>query len=158
LKEVSPFEDSPFTMEKFKEAYNAHLANGLGNLVSRVMKMASTHKIETNFISKEEVWYKSDNNVLLEGLQTYNIQSVCNEIWKKITVIDKEIQDTQPFKLLKSDVEHDRTRGTEIMIRIYKELWLISVLLEPILPDTATIIQACVVQNKMPEKPLFLRK
>jgi methionyl-tRNA synthetase len=39
-RHINPFEDSDFTMEKFKEAYNAGLANGLGNLVSRVMKMA----------------------------------------------------------------------------------------------------------------------
>ena len=39
LREISSFEDSPFTMERFKEAYNSGLANGLGNLVSRVMNM-----------------------------------------------------------------------------------------------------------------------
>src|SRR6185503_18100280 len=39
-KEISNFEDSPFTMERFKDAYNAGLANGLGNLTSRIMKMA----------------------------------------------------------------------------------------------------------------------
>ena len=33
-------EDGPATMELIKQSYNAHLANGLGNLVSRVMKMA----------------------------------------------------------------------------------------------------------------------
>jgi methionyl-tRNA synthetase len=48
-REVSPFEDSPFTMDKFKDAYNAHLANGLGNLVSRVMKMAEANSI-MNFL------------------------------------------------------------------------------------------------------------
>ncbi|MSR71480.1 MAG: methionine--tRNA ligase, partial [Candidatus Taylorbacteria bacterium] len=37
LKEISSFEDSPFTIERFKDSYNAHLANGLGNLVSRIM-------------------------------------------------------------------------------------------------------------------------
>ncbi len=42
-REVSSFEDSPFTIERFKTAYNSGLANGLGNLVSRVMKMASDH-------------------------------------------------------------------------------------------------------------------
>jgi methionyl-tRNA synthetase len=39
-KEISPFEDGDITKESFKDAYNAHLANGLGNLFSRVMKMA----------------------------------------------------------------------------------------------------------------------
>jgi methionyl-tRNA synthetase len=39
-KELSWSEDSDMTMERFKDAYNANLANGLGNLVSRVMKMA----------------------------------------------------------------------------------------------------------------------
>jgi methionyl-tRNA synthetase len=42
-REISPFEDSPFTIERFKSAYNTNLANGLGNLISRVMKMATTH-------------------------------------------------------------------------------------------------------------------
>ena len=39
-REISPFEDTPFTKEMFKDAYNANLANGLGNLVSRVMTMS----------------------------------------------------------------------------------------------------------------------
>jgi methionyl-tRNA synthetase len=41
-REIGSFEDSPFTMERFKNSYNTNLANGLGNLVSRVMKMATT--------------------------------------------------------------------------------------------------------------------
>ncbi len=45
-KELHPFEDSPFTIEKFKEAYNAGLANGIGNLTSRIMKMAEAHMIQ----------------------------------------------------------------------------------------------------------------
>ena len=42
-REVNPFEDSDVTLERIKESYNANLANGLGNLVSRVMKMATTY-------------------------------------------------------------------------------------------------------------------
>ncbi|MFZ3015596.1 MAG: methionine--tRNA ligase, partial [Minisyncoccia bacterium] len=43
LREVSSFEDSPFTIERFKEAYNSGLANGIGNLTSRIIKMAETN-------------------------------------------------------------------------------------------------------------------
>ena len=39
LREISSFEDGDFTEEKFKKSYNADLANGLGNFVSRVSKM-----------------------------------------------------------------------------------------------------------------------
>src|SRR6185436_8904468 len=43
LREISPFEDSPFTMERFKEAYNANLANGLGNLASRILTLSQKY-------------------------------------------------------------------------------------------------------------------
>jgi len=33
------FEDSDMTMEKFAEAYNANLANGIGNLASRLLNL-----------------------------------------------------------------------------------------------------------------------
>ncbi|MDP2676556.1 MAG: class I tRNA ligase family protein [bacterium] len=39
LREVQPFEDGDFTEEHFVQAYNANLANGLGNYISRVSKM-----------------------------------------------------------------------------------------------------------------------
>src|SRR3989338_5878225 len=42
-REVSPTEDWDLTREKFKEVYNANLANGLGNLVSRICKMAEQY-------------------------------------------------------------------------------------------------------------------
>ena len=43
LAEVSMFEDSPCSMELIGASYNAKLANGLGNLTSRIMKMAVTN-------------------------------------------------------------------------------------------------------------------
>src|SRR3989344_4351477 len=43
LREISSFEDSPFTMERFKDAYNANLANGLGNLASRILTLSEKY-------------------------------------------------------------------------------------------------------------------
>ena len=40
LREISTFEDGDYTWEKFVESYNAGLANGIGNLTSRILKMA----------------------------------------------------------------------------------------------------------------------
>src|SRR3990167_9632853 len=45
-RHVHPFDDSDFTPAHFKDAYNAGLANGLGNLASRIMQLAQTHLSE----------------------------------------------------------------------------------------------------------------
>jgi len=46
LKESSPFDDLDYTLEKFQARYNGDLANGLGNLTSRVIKLISLYKDE----------------------------------------------------------------------------------------------------------------
>ena len=40
LRHINPMEDSDVTWERLDEWYTAHLTNGLGNLVARVMKLA----------------------------------------------------------------------------------------------------------------------
>jgi methionyl-tRNA synthetase len=58
-RELQPFEDSDFTLERFKEAYNAKLANGIGNLVSRIMKMATSNDIK---LKEEPIRFWSDDD------------------------------------------------------------------------------------------------
>ncbi|MCX6791253.1 MAG: methionine--tRNA ligase [Candidatus Gribaldobacteria bacterium] len=41
LREISPTEDGDFTYEKLTERYNADLANGIGNLLARVVTLAN---------------------------------------------------------------------------------------------------------------------
>src|SRR3989344_4084634 len=43
LRHTSPFEDSDLTLEAIHDHYTAHLTNGLGNLVARVMKLAEQY-------------------------------------------------------------------------------------------------------------------
>jgi methionyl-tRNA synthetase len=106
--------------------------------------------------SKEKVWKAAvDFN---KNLENYNIQAAANEVWAKVTAADKKIQETEPFKLLKSEDKGNVERGTEIMAGLLQELWTICVLLEPIMPATALKMQECVQANKMPEAPLFMRK
>jgi len=52
LREISSFEDSPFTVERFKESYNSGLANGIGNLVSRIMTMSVNYGVK---LTEEEL-------------------------------------------------------------------------------------------------------
>lgn len=149
LKEISNFEDSPFTAERFKEVYNAELANGLGNLVSRVMKMAETNLPEPVKIKASE--FPED---FKKAFDNYGIKEAAGIIWKEIQILDEKIQETQPFKLVKTD----KAAGVKIIKELLAKLYFIGEILAPLMPETSEKIKQLVKENKSPEKPLFLRK
>jgi methionyl-tRNA synthetase len=136
-------------MEKFKEAYNAHLANGIGNLTSRIMKMA-----EANIKSPVKVKDKdlpADYTLAIEG---FDLQKAANIIWQHISELDQRIQKEQPFALIKEDLK----RGQIIIAELIEGLYFVSVMLKPFMPKTAETILECISNNKMPTEPLFMRK
>lgn len=148
LREISSFEDSDFTHERFIEVYNANLANGIGNLTSRIMKMAeenleSSPKMSKNTIPQD---YK-------QAFEEFDIQKVADITWKKIGDIDKKIQETQPFKLIKED----REKAIEIIKDLVADLHSVAQMLAPLLPGTSRKIEETIKTNKKPE-PLFLRR
>jgi len=146
-RHVHPFEDSDFTREKFEEAYNANLANGLGNLVSRIMKMAEDH------LSKPvEIGEIKFDTSFAGPIEVYQIQEFANQLWEWIGHIDVQIQKSQPFKVIKEDKE----KGSEMITALVKKLSELAETLKIIMPETAEKIQKAIAENKMPE-PLFLR-
>ncbi len=147
-REVSSFEDSPFTMEGFKNAYNAGLANGLGNLVSRIMKMAEEH------LGHPVAWEKATSVKFDKAMEGYNLQAAMNDIWASISIADALIQEKEPFKLIKTD----KPGALKIIEELVQRLDQISDLLQPFMPETSLKIFKCIKDNKMPEAPLFARK
>jgi methionyl-tRNA synthetase len=148
-RELSPFEDSPFTVEKFKESYNAALANGIGNLVSRVMKMASSNLEKPVAVVEPKI-----PPTYVAALDAYNIQDAMNIVWTEIAEADKIIQKSEPFKLIKTDKPAAEKIISDLCVRVYN----IAFMLEPVMPETSAMIKSLVKENKMPDKPLFLRK
>ncbi len=153
LREVSVFEDSPFTIERFKEAYNAHLANGLGNLVSRVMTMAVKNNIKIRE-SDSDLFNFFKPGYISEFVEKFEINKAMDLIWGKIGKADSFIQTKEPFKKIKSDKES----ATKDIQELLCELAEISVCLRPFLPQTAKKIETLVRENKMSEVSLFPRK
>ncbi|MSU44571.1 methionine--tRNA ligase [Candidatus Nomurabacteria bacterium] len=149
LREISSFEDSPFTMERFKEAYNANLANGLGNLVSRIMKMS-----QDNLSVPVTIPERENMETYFEFLNNFEIKKACDYIWLQIGQLDQIIQETEPFKLIKKDKEAGRKIITDLVIKLNS----IRRMLISILPETSLEIKKLIKENRAPEKPLFLRK
>ena len=149
LREISTFEDSPFTMERFKDAYNSGLANGLGNLTSRILTLAEKYLEKCPKIPE-----KSDFNSYFQFFEGFNIKQATDYVWNKIGELDKFIQDTEPFKVIKVDETKGKLLISEMVVRLYD----IARMLNPILPETSNTIKRLVKTNKKPEQPLFLRR
>ncbi|OHA17484.1 MAG: methionine--tRNA ligase [Candidatus Taylorbacteria bacterium RIFCSPLOWO2_12_FULL_43_20] len=150
-RHISPFEDGDMTQESFKGAYNADLANGLGNLVSRVLKMAVTNGVS---IEEEKLNQNISSAPELAHMESYEVNKAGSAIWGRIQKMDQYIQVEQPFKKIKADLE-----GAKKDIRyLLAELYAVVALLRPIMPETSKTILDLVRKNKMPESPLFPRK
>jgi methionyl-tRNA synthetase len=155
LRELHPFEDSPFSMKMFKEAYNANLANGLGNLVNRILKMSEKY-FEKPIITEEKFTDlgRDFRKKVFSVIETFDMKQAMNIIWDKIQDMDKEIQVKRPFEVAKTDMN----MAKEIVSSLVYDLVQIANALEPLLLDTYTLVKKSILSNKMPEKPLFLRK
>ncbi len=149
LREISSFEDSPFTRERFLESYNSGLANGLGNLTSRILTLSEKYLDQCPEISTESI-----PEEFFVHLQVFDIKSACDFIWERIGDLDKKIQETEPFKVVKVDLE----KGKELISEMVLELYKIARMLNPIMPEKSAKIIELIKSNKKPEIPLFLRK
>ncbi len=147
-RHVQPFDDTDVTMEKFKEAYNGDLANGLGNLAARIMQLAQTHLSEPVQLPKL-VWGEE----FAAALEQFEFNKALELVSSAIQALDQKITETEPFKVVKVDAE----RGHALIKDLVIGLAAIDVMLEPIIPQAAHAIWQAIKENKKPAN-LFPRK
>jgi len=147
-RHVHPFEDSDFTTARFKEAYNADLANGLGNLASRIMQLA-----QTNLSEPVKVEFTPYPQEYADAIQQFKFSDAVEYVELRIQALDQKINQTEPFKVVKIDVE----KGRALIQELVRELAAIDLMLEPLVPETSKKIIEAIMANKKPEN-LFPRK
>ncbi len=139
------FEDSDWTEERFLDAYNADLVNGLGNLTNRILAMSEKADVKMT----DEL--KFDRNKSL--LEKYDFNGEMNAIWMSIADMDDLISDKKPFNLIKEKPEEAKM----ILLALLKSLYAVADWLEPIMPETSIKILQAIKENKKPKAPLFPR-
>lgn len=146
LAKISPAEDSDFTKEKFEEVYNADLANGLGNLISRVAKLCEKESIGNVHITPTQ-----DSTVNM-GLKEFRFDLAISNIWDNIKILDQIINKEEPWKI------NDKNELKDALEKYVTQILNLAFNLKPFLPDTAEKIEK---QFKSPKikssEPLFPR-
>jgi methionyl-tRNA synthetase len=125
LGKVSPFEDGDFSYEKFEESYNSDLANGLGNLISRVAALAEKSGFEFP-VNKT----KSFDIEMKIPLEKYEFNNALKTIWDKIKELDQLINHKEVWKLTGDELQ----KALEFLVNDIRQ---IAYDLKPFLPETA---------------------
>lgn len=147
LRHTHPFEDTDITWERLDEWYTANLVNGLGNLVARVLQMASQYLTNPVDLSDRKEAYS-----VKQWLEKFEFHSTLNALWSNISHLDGLINDQKPFEVFKTEKERARLQVTYLV----KELSRLGEALEPFLPQTSNKIHKAILTNKKPEN-LFPR-
>lgn len=124
-------EDVDVTMERLTEKYNADLANGLGNLVSRVVKLVQNTNIQS---AKEQDKNKTQITSFFKNLE---LDKALDFMWKIIQEDNKYIEANKPWELVKNNPK----KFEAVMQKLLADLGYLSELLIPFLPETAEKIK-----------------
>lgn len=147
-RHITPFEDGDITREHFKEVYNANLANGLGNLVARIMKLA-----EDNLPEGTRPDVAGFPQEFTDAMERFEVNRALDFVFARIGALDQTITQTEPYKVVKNDPE----RGREIIKELTQELYIIARMLNPFMPETNKKIKEAIIANKKPGN-LFARR
>lgn len=148
LHEIPSFEDGDLTPESIRESYVANLQNGIGNLTSRVMRMATMH-----LSAPVNCSHLANLGGVYAALEKFDTKKAMDEVLALAGEVDRKIQTTEPFKVIKTDPE----KGRMLIEELVRELHTLATALELFLPRTAREILSLIAEHKMPGAPLFNR-
>jgi len=154
LREISSTEDGDFSIKRLEERYNADLANGLGNLVSRVLTLSQKVK-KINEKPIDEDLSKQTGQIhekYKKAMQEIKFNEALEAIWQLISLSDEYVEKNKPWELIKKNQD----KFDEVLSCLLIRLKAIAEYLRPFLPETADKIIEQVKVNKKTES-LFPR-
>jgi len=145
LSQIPIAEDGDFSNARFKEVYNADLANGLGNLVARVAKLCETSGSK---FPKSAPVFRPEITAFLDQ---FRFDEALRQIWEKIRSLDQLIEQEKPWSKSGPELQ-------QILNELIPEVRQVAFNLQPFLPETsAKILEQFKGPKIVAAPPLFPR-
>jgi methionyl-tRNA synthetase len=143
MREVVYGQDGSFSFDALVQRYNADLANGYGNLTSRVLAMINQYfggvvpagEAEPRIVAAAE---KAERE-FAEHFDALDFSRALESLWALVAVVDGYITEKAPWKL---GAAEDAARRASILYTCAEALRIITALAYPVLPDATTRIWA----------------
>jgi methionyl-tRNA synthetase len=150
LREVPFGQDGDVSEEKLRVRYEGDLANGLGNLVSRI-----TTLVEKNLggvFPEGTKGFVSPGDEISPLIEQYKFHEALAMIWQYVAWANKTVDENKLWDLAKTDLP----KFTEISKQVIDVLGIIAKSLAPFLPETSQKILTIVAADKIVKaEPLF---
>ncbi len=147
LREMSYGQDSTFTLEGYVNAINAYLANGIGNLASRVLTLcqknfkgefapSSLIEIDHVVLAKRETTLTAWNH----GFDELKYQNALKAWSELVTATDLYVNENKPWALAKDPAQAERLQTVlGVCLRLLQAL---AVIAYPVLPQASRALLA----------------
>ena len=151
LHEIAPASDGDFTLERLRRAYNNDLADRLGNLLNRAVRMISRYY---DGVVPERLATLPQDEQLLDvarslpagverAMEAYEPNVALSTIWRLVDAANRYIEQTEPWALARQrrasgpDGAAAGARLATALYNVAEALRLIAYLCQPFLPETA---------------------
>ena len=141
LREVVFGQDGNFTFDALVQRYNADLANGYGNMVSRTLAMITRY---FGGVVPEGTGYpyvreaaESTAGIARRYMDAFDFSRALEAVWQFVGTVDGYITGTTPWKLGALEDESSRAQLGDILYTCAESIRIITALVAPVLPDAA---------------------
>jgi len=138
--EITYGRDGEFSWQRFEEVYTAHLANGLGNLLSRSIGMAIKYfdKIPEPGAAPDALLSQTCADAVQAASTAYDnlqLNKATTAIWKIVSTCNEQIQHREPWKMAKDPAQMPEL-GT-FLYGVLESVRIAVTLLSPVIPSKA---------------------
>lgn len=147
LREIPSDDDGDFSEKKLIDRYNGDLANGLGNLVQRVVTLIED-KLDGEIVYKDNqraVKYED----FYKAVENFKLHEALGEVWKIVTKANQYVDERKPWVQIKDNPEDFLETINNLVGLIHDIAWL----LQPFLPETSKKIFEIFGDNGQKEIP-----
>ena len=126
-----------YTDDRFEDVYNDRLANGLGNYVTRILALyirghpggirGNQELINVGILDAIKEAYV----VYITSMESFDTRAASGAVFGLVNAINKYINTQQPWKMTVEQDIHS------VLLTCLEILFHITVLIEPIMPETA---------------------
>ncbi|MFZ0518130.1 MAG: methionine--tRNA ligase [Acidobacteriaceae bacterium] len=143
LREVTFGQDGSFSFDALVQRYNADLANGYGNLVSRTLAMIVKY---FDGVVPDGAAADSGIRAILDQqteqfdqrLEHLDFSRALENAWSAIAAVDSYITAQAPWKVAAKDDAESRTKLAGILYTAAEAIRIVTALVYPVIPEAAT--------------------